>query len=85
MMKIAILGFGVVGSGCAEVLTQNKSIIELPLNPIYSKQLEKVLFDTLVYTLKIKKLKEIKEETKNAEDIARKIKKDEEFIKFLDK
>ncbi len=28
MKKIAILGFGVVGSGVAEVLTQNKSIIE---------------------------------------------------------
>ncbi len=27
MMKIAILGFGVVGSGCAEVLTQNKDLI----------------------------------------------------------
>lgn len=28
MAKIAILGYGVVGSGAAEVLTQNKSIIE---------------------------------------------------------
>ena len=28
MKKIAILGFGVVGSGVAEVLTQNKSLIE---------------------------------------------------------
>ncbi len=28
MINIAILGFGVVGSGVAEVLTQNKSIIE---------------------------------------------------------
>jgi len=28
MAKIAILGFGVVGSGVAEVLTQNKNIIE---------------------------------------------------------
>lgn len=28
MIKIAILGFGVVGSGTAEVLTQNKAIIE---------------------------------------------------------
>ena len=32
MKKIAILGFGVVGSGVAEVLTQNKSIIENRLN-----------------------------------------------------
>ena len=31
MKKIAILGFGVVGSGVAEVLTQNKSIIEKKL------------------------------------------------------
>ena len=28
MIQVAILGFGVVGSGTAEVLTQNKSIIE---------------------------------------------------------
>ena len=28
MVKIAILGFGVVGSGTAEVLTENKKIIE---------------------------------------------------------
>ena len=27
MVKMAILGFGVVGSGCAEVLTQNKDLI----------------------------------------------------------
>lgn len=27
-IQIALLGFGVVGSGTAEVLTQNKSIIE---------------------------------------------------------
>ena len=32
MKKIAILGFGVVGSGVAEVLTKNKSIIEAKLN-----------------------------------------------------
>lgn len=32
MKKIAILGFGVVGSGVAEVLTQNKAIIESKLN-----------------------------------------------------
>ena len=31
MKKIAILGFGVVGSGVAEVLTQNKDIIEKKL------------------------------------------------------
>ena len=28
MANVAILGFGVVGSGVAEVLTQNKNIIE---------------------------------------------------------
>ena len=28
MIKVALLGFGVVGSGCAEVLTQNKDIIK---------------------------------------------------------
>ena len=28
MTNIALLGFGVVGSGTAEVLTQNKAIIE---------------------------------------------------------
>ncbi|MBQ7378334.1 MAG: homoserine dehydrogenase [Clostridia bacterium] len=28
MVKMAILGFGVVGSGCAEVLTQNKDLIK---------------------------------------------------------
>ena len=28
MINVAILGFGVVGSGVAEVLTQNKNIIE---------------------------------------------------------
>lgn len=28
MVNVAILGFGVVGSGVAEVLTQNKKIIE---------------------------------------------------------
>ena len=27
MIKTALLGFGVVGSGCAEVLTQNKDLI----------------------------------------------------------
>ena len=32
MIKIAILGFGVVGSGVAEVLTQNKALIEKRLN-----------------------------------------------------
>ncbi len=32
MKKIAILGFGVVGSGVAEVLTQNKVLIEKKLN-----------------------------------------------------
>ena len=32
MKKIAILGFGVVGSGVAEVLTENKRIIESKLN-----------------------------------------------------
>ena len=31
MINIALLGFGVVGSGTAEVLTQNKSIIEKKL------------------------------------------------------
>ena len=31
MVNVAILGFGVVGSGVAEVLTQNKSIIEKKL------------------------------------------------------
>ena len=34
MKKIAILGFGVVGSGVAEVLTQNKAIIEKKLNDL---------------------------------------------------
>ena len=28
MMKIALLGFGIVGSGTAEVLTENKKLIE---------------------------------------------------------
>ena len=28
MIKVALLGFGVVGSGCAEVLTQNKDLIK---------------------------------------------------------
>ena len=28
MVNVAILGFGVVGSGTAEVLTENKKIIE---------------------------------------------------------
>ena len=28
MIKIALLGFGVVGSGTAEVLTENKKLIE---------------------------------------------------------
>ena len=32
MVNVAILGFGVVGSGVAEVLTQNKSIIEKKLD-----------------------------------------------------
>ena len=32
MIKIAILGFGVVGSGVAEVLTQNKALIGKKLN-----------------------------------------------------
>lgn len=32
MIKIAILGFGVVGSGVAEVLVQNKALIEKKLN-----------------------------------------------------
>jgi len=32
MINIAILGFGVIGSGCAEVLTKNKAIIEKRLN-----------------------------------------------------
>lgn len=32
MVNVAILGFGVVGSGVAEVLTQNKTIIENRLN-----------------------------------------------------
>ena len=27
MIKVALLGFGVVGSGCAEVLTQNKDLV----------------------------------------------------------
>ena len=36
MVKIAILGFGVVGSGTAEVLTQNKKIIEERLGCEYS-------------------------------------------------
>ena len=31
MVNVAILGFGVVGSGVAEVLTQNKQIIEKKL------------------------------------------------------
>ena len=31
MINVAILGFGVVGSGVAEVLTQNKNIIEKKL------------------------------------------------------
>ncbi|MBQ5361762.1 MAG: homoserine dehydrogenase, partial [Clostridia bacterium] len=29
MIKVALLGFGVVGSGCAEVLTQNKDLIKV--------------------------------------------------------
>ena len=36
MIKIAILGFGVVGSGTAEVLTENKKIIESRLGCEYS-------------------------------------------------
>ena len=32
MVNVAILGFGVVGSGVAEVLTQNKKIIENKLS-----------------------------------------------------
>ena len=36
MVKIAILGFGVVGSGTAEVLTENKKIIEERLGCEYS-------------------------------------------------
>ncbi len=32
MINIAILGFGVIGSGCAEVLTQNKAVIEKRIN-----------------------------------------------------
>lgn len=36
MTKIALLGFGVVGSGTAEVLTENKSIIEEKLGKEYS-------------------------------------------------
>ena len=36
MIKIAILGFGVVGSGTAEVLTENKKIIEERLGCEYS-------------------------------------------------
>ncbi|MBE6597760.1 MAG: homoserine dehydrogenase [Ruminococcaceae bacterium] len=35
MIKIAILGFGVVGSGTAEVLTENKKIIEERLGTEY--------------------------------------------------
>lgn len=35
MIKIALLGFGVVGSGCAEVLTENKKIIEERLGCSY--------------------------------------------------
>ncbi len=35
MIKIAILGFGVVGSGTAEVLTENKKIIEERLGAEY--------------------------------------------------
>ena len=35
MIKIAILGFGVVGSGTAEVLTENKAIIEERLGTSY--------------------------------------------------
>lgn len=35
MINIALLGFGVVGSGTAEVLTQNKSIIEKKLGCEY--------------------------------------------------
>ncbi len=35
MVKIAILGFGVVGSGTAEVLTENKKIIEERLGTQY--------------------------------------------------
>ena len=31
MVNIAILGFGVVGSGTAEVLTENKKLIEAKL------------------------------------------------------
>ncbi len=36
MINIAILGFGVVGSGTAEVLTENKSIIEERLGKEYN-------------------------------------------------
>ncbi|MBE6556134.1 MAG: homoserine dehydrogenase [Ruminococcaceae bacterium] len=36
MIKIAILGFGVVGSGTAEVLTENKRVIEERLGCSYS-------------------------------------------------
>lgn len=36
MINIALLGFGVVGSGTAEVLTQNKSIIEKRLGCEYN-------------------------------------------------
>ena len=32
MIHVALLGFGVVGSGTAEVLTQNKAIIEKKVN-----------------------------------------------------
>ena len=36
MINIALLGFGVVGSGTAEVLTENKSLIEARLGCEYN-------------------------------------------------
>ena len=42
MINVAILGFGVVGSGVAEVLTQNKDIIEKKLGKeiIYHEEIK---------------------------------------------
>ena len=40
MINVAILGFGVVGSGVAEVLTQNKGIIEKKLGSDFINQMD---------------------------------------------
>ena len=67
MINIAILGFGVVGSGTAEVLTENKTVIEERLGCEYNIKYTAKIIEGW-FKLGVKELKDVEPLEKAAEN-----------------